>query len=242
MPISIIISYDGTAHDDDALMLGRMLSAAGASLSLAYVRHSREYDPRREEIGVHDADRRLEQGAVWLGDEAIKRHVVVNPSTGAGLADLAASEGATAIVFGSDYRTPPGRVEPGGSAQGLLDGGTVAIGVAAAGLRTRARTDAANGLVPVGRPGRDRLGDRAGAGQRGRCRAHRRRPRRRSDRRRLARVGAGRNRRDRRDHEGLAGVRPGLGAGAPARHRAVAVTAAGRAPSRAPAGPPANLD
>jgi hypothetical protein len=137
MPFSIIISYDGTAHDDDALMLGKMLSAAGASLSLAYVRHSREYDPRREEIGVHDADRRLEQGAVWLQDDAITRHVVVNPSTSAGLADLAASEGATAVLFGSDYRTPPGRVEPGGSAQGLLDGGAVAIGVAAAGLRTR---------------------------------------------------------------------------------------------------------
>jgi len=117
MPISIIISYDGTAHDDDALMLGRMLSAAGASLSLAYVRHSREYDPRREEIGVHDADRRLEQGALWLEDESITRHVVVNPSTGAGLADLAASV----------------------AAQGLLDGGTVAIGVAAAGLRTRVK-------------------------------------------------------------------------------------------------------
>jgi hypothetical protein len=139
MPISIIISYDGTAHDDDSLMLGKMLSAAGASLSLAYVRHSREYDPRREELGVHDADRRLEQGALWLGDEGITRHVVVNPSTGTGLADLAASEGASAVVFGSDYRTPPGRVEPGVAAQGLLDGGTVAIGVAAAGLRTRAK-------------------------------------------------------------------------------------------------------
>lgn len=138
MPISIIISYDGTAHDDDALMLGKMLSAAGASLSLAYVRHSREYDPRREEIGVHDADRRLEQGAVWLADDAIPRHVVINPSTSAGLAALATAEDATAVLFGSDYRTPPGRVEPGGSAQGLLDGGTVAIGVAAAGLRTRA--------------------------------------------------------------------------------------------------------
>jgi hypothetical protein len=137
MPISIIISYDGTAHDDDSLMLGRMLSAAGASLSLAYVRHSREYDPRREEIGVHDADRRLEQGALWLQDDAIKRHAVVNPSTSAGLAELAASEGATAVLFGSDYRTPPGRVEPGIAAQGLLDGGMVAIGVAAAGLRTR---------------------------------------------------------------------------------------------------------
>jgi hypothetical protein len=138
MPISIIISYDGTAHDDDSLMLGKMLKAAGATLSLAYVRHSREYDPRREEIGVHDAERRLEQGALWLGDDTIPRHVVVNPSTGDGLAALAASEGATALLFGSDYRTPPGRVEPGVSAQGLLDGGTVAIGVAAAGLRTRA--------------------------------------------------------------------------------------------------------
>jgi hypothetical protein len=138
MPISIIISYDGTTHDDDSLMLGKMLSAVGATLSLAYVRHSREYDPAREEIGVHDANRRLEQGAVWLEDPSITRHVVVNPSTGIGLAGLAESEGATAVLFGSDYRTPPGRVEPGAAAQGLLDGGTVAIGVAAAGLRTRA--------------------------------------------------------------------------------------------------------
>ena len=137
MPIEIIISYDGTTHDDDALMLGRMLKAAGASLSLAYVRHSREYDPRREEIGVHDADRRLEQGALWLGDDAIARHVVIDPSTSSGLASLAASVGADLVLFGSDYRTPPGRVEPGGAAQGLLDGGMVAVGVAAAGLRTR---------------------------------------------------------------------------------------------------------
>ena len=63
--------------------------------------------------------------------------MVVDPSTSAGLAKLAASEGAQLILFGSDYRTPPGRVEPGGAAQGLLEGSPVAIGVAAAGLRTR---------------------------------------------------------------------------------------------------------
>lgn len=136
MPLNIIVSYDGTTHDDDALTLGRMLAATGANLSLAYVRHSREYDPRREEIAEHDAARRLEQGALWLGDESLTRHVVVDPSTSAGLDGLAASEGADLIVFGSDYRTPPGRVEPGGSAQGLLDSGSVAIAVAAAGLRT----------------------------------------------------------------------------------------------------------
>jgi hypothetical protein len=152
MPLNIIVSYDGTTHDDDALMLGRMLAATGAKLSLAYVRHSREYDPRREEIAQHDAERRLEQGAMWLGDESLARHVVVDPSTSTGLGSLAASEGADLIVFGSDYRTPPGRVEPGGSAQGLLDSGTVAIGVAAAGLRTK--PDAAITTVSVaGEPG-----------------------------------------------------------------------------------------
>ena len=64
--------------------------------------------------------------------------MVIDPSTSAGLAELAATEGARLILFGSDYRTPPGRVEPGGAAQGLLEGSPVAIGVAAAGLRTRA--------------------------------------------------------------------------------------------------------
>jgi hypothetical protein len=138
MATPVIVSYDGTTNDDDALALGRMLAAGGARLALAYVRHSREYDPRREEIGLYDADRRLELGALWLDEPEIERHVVVDPSTGAGLAKLAASQGAQLILFGSDYRTPPGRVEPGGSAQGLLEGSSVAIGVAAAGLRTRA--------------------------------------------------------------------------------------------------------
>ncbi len=139
MSTEIIVSYDGTTNDDDALMLGRMLAGAGASLSLAYVRHSREFDPRREEIGVHDARRRLAQGAEWLQEPEITTHVVLNPSTSAGLSELAAAEEATIVVFGSDYRTPPGHVEPQGSAQGLLEGGTVAVAVAAAGLRTATR-------------------------------------------------------------------------------------------------------
>jgi nucleotide-binding universal stress UspA family protein len=136
MATGLIVSYDGTANDDDALALGRMLSGGQATLSLAYVRHSREYDPRREELAQHDAERRLELGATWLGDPAVSRHVVVDPSTGAGLGSLAAAESAGLVVFGSDYRTPPGRVEPGGAAQQLLDGGAVAVAVAMAGLRT----------------------------------------------------------------------------------------------------------
>ncbi len=72
----------------------------------------------------------------WLGDPEIPTHVVLSGSTGEGLEQLAESEQASVIVFGSDYRTPPGRAEPGTSAQRLLEGGPVAIAVAAAGLRS----------------------------------------------------------------------------------------------------------
>ena len=139
-PVSsdLIVSYDGTPNDDDALALGR---------SLAYIRHSREFDPRREELAQHDAERRLEQGAAWLGDPGIPRHVVFSGSTGEGLEQLAESEQASVIVFGSDYRTSPGRAEPGTSAQRLLEGGPVAIAVAAAGLRSV--TDAAIKSIAV---------------------------------------------------------------------------------------------
>ncbi|HET6865704.1 MAG TPA: universal stress protein [Solirubrobacteraceae bacterium] len=138
MSSDLLVSYDGTPNDDDALALGKLLARTGASLALAYIRHSREFDPRREELAQHDAERRLEQGAAWLEDPAIPRHIVFSGSTGEGLEQLAEAQRASVIVFGSDYRTPPGRAEPGTTAQRLLEGGSVAIAVAAAGLRTRA--------------------------------------------------------------------------------------------------------
>jgi nucleotide-binding universal stress UspA family protein len=147
MSSDLIISYDGTPNDDDALALGRLLARAGAKPALAYVRHAREFDPGREQIAQHDADRRLESGARWLGDPAVPRHVVISGSTGEGLIRLAQDEGAWVVVFGSDYRTPPGRAEPGTTAQRLLEGGPVAVAVAAAGLRARA--DAAIASIAV---------------------------------------------------------------------------------------------
>ncbi len=154
MSSDLIVSYDGTSNDDDALALGKMLARSGASLSLAYIRHAREFDPRREELAQHDAERRLEQGAVWLGDSSIPRHVVFSGSTGVGLEQIAETEQASMIVFGSDYRTPPGRAEPGTSAQRLLEGGSVAIAVAAAGLRTHAEATIAS--IAVAAPDGDR--------------------------------------------------------------------------------------
>ena len=136
MSTKIIVSYDGTPNDDDALALGKMLAKSGATLSLAYVRHTREFDPRREELAQHDAEQRLEQGAIWLDAPDTPKHVVLSGSTWEGLELLAASESAALIVFGSDYRTPPGHAEPGNTAQHMLEGAPVAIAVAAAGLRT----------------------------------------------------------------------------------------------------------
>jgi Universal stress protein family len=155
MSVTAIISYDGTSNDDDALALGKMLAPAGFTLALAYVRHSREFDPRREELAQHDAEHRLERGAAQFGDANIARHVVIGASTGAGLGQLAKSEGASLIVFGSDYRTTPGHVEPGTSAQHLLDGGSVAVAIAAAGLRTKLDGAIRSIAVPLAGPTND---------------------------------------------------------------------------------------
>ena len=133
MTADLIISYDGTPNDDDALALGKLLAQTDPRRT-GYVRHSKEFDPRREEVAQHDAEQRLERGATLL-EVPVARHVVVGASTGEVLGELAQREGASIIVFGSDYRTPLGRAEPGTSAQRLLDGGPVAIAVAAAGLR-----------------------------------------------------------------------------------------------------------
>jgi nucleotide-binding universal stress UspA family protein len=136
MSAEIIVSYDGTPNDDDALALGKALAAGGAKLALAYVRHSREFNPTREELAQHDAQRRLQSGLDLLGEPDVATHVIFSISTDGGLEELARGEGASVIVFGSDYRTSPGRAEPNNTAQRLLDGGPVAIAVARAGLRT----------------------------------------------------------------------------------------------------------
>jgi hypothetical protein len=148
----IIISYDGSANDDDALALGMALGATGAELALAYVRHAREFDPGREALAQHDAARRLALGAQQLGDSSIASHVVLDASTPDGLERLARTQQASVIVFGSDYRTPPGRAEPGTTAQRLLEGGPVAIAVAATGLRTRLGASIATIAVAIQDP------------------------------------------------------------------------------------------
>jgi nucleotide-binding universal stress UspA family protein len=130
MPVKIIVSYDGTANEDDAIALGRLFGQAGADVALAYVRHTHEPDRDRETLAQAEAQELLDRGVEILGDPAAARHVVTDRSTPEGLAALAEREGADAIVFCSDSHTAKGHVAVGNSAERLLEGGRVAVAIA----------------------------------------------------------------------------------------------------------------
>lgn len=132
MALKIIVSYDDTDNDRDALALGRLLAINGAELALAYVRHSFGDTALEQE----QAEELLARGAESVGAPDLPRHVVVHPATSVGLMELAEKEGADVIVFGSEYRTANGLLKPGISAHKLLLGGPAAIAVAPAGLRS----------------------------------------------------------------------------------------------------------
>lgn len=131
MSLTTIVSYDGTPNDEDALTLARLLGHAGARLVLAYVRHAAD---------GRDHDQALEllaRGATTLADAQVETRVVLNGSTSDGLRALAVEESADLIVFGSDYRTPAGRIAPQMSTQTLMQGGPAAIAIAPAGYNER---------------------------------------------------------------------------------------------------------
>jgi nucleotide-binding universal stress UspA family protein len=133
MPPRAIISYDDTPGDHDALMLGRIFADAGASLTLAYVRHCTQTERSREDLEEHEAETLLQRGADWFSGLRVDTRIVVSPSTPEGLRRLAEQEEADIVVFGSEYRTAPGHVAPQRSTQTMLEGGTSAIAIAPAG-------------------------------------------------------------------------------------------------------------
>jgi nucleotide-binding universal stress UspA family protein len=137
MSTKIIVSYDGTANEDDAISLGRLLGGAGAQVALAYVRHTHEPDGNRETLAQADAQELLDRGAQLLGDTNAARHVVTDRSTPEGLRALAEQEGAEVIVFCSDSHTAKGHVAVGNSAERLLEGGRTAVAIAPVDLGER---------------------------------------------------------------------------------------------------------
>ena len=132
----MIVSYDGTRNDRDALALGRLFAHAGCEISLAYVRHATEPDAQHEAAAQREAEHLLAIGADLLGGEGAAQHVIVSSSTAEGLAALAAELSADVIAFGSSYRTPAGSVALPHTAEQLLDRGIAcSLALAPAGLR-----------------------------------------------------------------------------------------------------------
>jgi nucleotide-binding universal stress UspA family protein len=134
MATKIIVSYDGTANENDAIALGRVFARAGAEVALAYVRHTHEADRKSETLVQSEAHELLERGAAILGDPEVARHVVTDRSTPEGLRALAEREQADVVVFCSDSHTAHGHITIGNSAERLLEGGTTAIAIAPVGL------------------------------------------------------------------------------------------------------------
>lgn len=150
MAPQVIVSYDGTENDQDALALARQLHDLGAALTLAYVRHSVEASPEREQVADREARALLERGASQIDDSSIERRVVISASTGEGLGRLAVELGADVIVFGSEYRTAPGHVTIARSAQTLLESGPAAVALAPAGYAAHTQVRELNriGVLP----------------------------------------------------------------------------------------------
>ncbi len=133
----MIVSYDGTRNDRDALALGRLFAACWLR-DLARLRAARRRARR------HNKRRRLNGRPSTCSPSvpacstatASAQHVIVSSSTAEGLAALAAELSADVIAFGSSYRTPAGSVALPHTAEQLLDRGIAcSLALAPAGLR-----------------------------------------------------------------------------------------------------------
>lgn len=126
MTTKVIVSYDGTDNDRDALALGRLFAQAGAALELAYVRHSAADETEAQKL--------LDAGVKELREGDVPTHVVLSGSTPEGLRRLAVERESGLVVFGSEYRTAKGHVDPQNSARRLIEGGPIAVALAPAGF------------------------------------------------------------------------------------------------------------
>ncbi|HTU78828.1 MAG TPA: hypothetical protein VMF09_08735 [Solirubrobacteraceae bacterium] len=149
MSVKVIVSYDGTANEDDAIALGRLFGRAGAEVSLAYVRHAHEADASREHAVEAQAHGLLEGGLELLGDPHAQLHVVTDRSTPEGLGRLAQAERADVIAFCSDSHTAKGHVSIGNSAERLLEGGATAIAIAPVDVAERIGERSIDNIVAV---------------------------------------------------------------------------------------------
>lgn len=149
MSTKIIVSYDGTANEDDAIALGDVFALAGAEVSLGYVRHT------NQAVSDEEAQEVLARGAALFAGTFVSSHVVTDRSTPEGLRALAVELGADVIAFCSDSHTAAGHISVGNSAERLLEGGQTAIAIAPVGLARDTAATSVKRIVSVGEAGGD---------------------------------------------------------------------------------------
>ncbi|HEY2140534.1 MAG TPA: universal stress protein [Solirubrobacteraceae bacterium] len=153
MSTKIIVSYDGTANEDDAIALGDVFALAGAEVSLGYVRHT------SQAVSDEEAQEVLTRGAALFAGTFASSHVVTDRSTPEGLRALAAELGADVIAFCSDSHTATGHISVGNSAERLLERGQTAIAIAPVGLAQDTAATRVRRIVSVGEAGGDDSAD-----------------------------------------------------------------------------------
>ena len=136
----IIIGHDATDRGDDALTLGRLLSASGnGELVVAHVYVSATYIAAAIYAEWREA---LRQGAddlltTALGDAAdVRKEVIESSSVVRGLHDLAREERAELLVVGSRHRAGVGRILLGSVAEDILHGAPCGVAIAPAGFHS----------------------------------------------------------------------------------------------------------
>jgi nucleotide-binding universal stress UspA family protein len=141
----VIVGYDGRDASRDALALADLLATTRSDpLIAAYVSEALHPFGRNDRRRQHDVMDRLHllRGVVneVLPHRGVDRTVglrdVAAHSASRGLHDLAAGEGARAIVLGSTHHGPAGRVAVGSTAARLLLGAPCHLAVAPLGFHT----------------------------------------------------------------------------------------------------------
>jgi nucleotide-binding universal stress UspA family protein len=150
MSVKIIAAYDATPHADDALALARQLAGLlEAEVVIAHVHREAAGAPAgRSEFLRRQSEQLLARTVQRLGG-GLETRAVGSTTTAMGLRDLAAREGAVAIVFGSAHDGPDGQVHPGSAGRRLMQGAPCALAFAPSGWREAGRQSLATIGVAV---------------------------------------------------------------------------------------------
>lgn len=159
----ILIGYDGSAHGEDALALGRVLATtAGDDDEVTVVTVHKALPPKNshgepclQEVRLrYEAEQTLARAKqAWPQLEQSSLRTVRASSPSAGLQRLAVEGDFDVIVVGTSHRQGPGRVWPGGATEQTLQGAPRPVAIAPPGYASATPATARLERIGVGYDG-----------------------------------------------------------------------------------------